>query len=109
MKLVNLRYLRTKYGFSQTEIASRLGITRAAYTNYESGSRQPGLRVLSQLADLYAVSLDELVGRIPTADHEVLMPIEHEVIEHYRQLTPAGRLRVMNQMNFELALNRKEV
>jgi transcriptional regulator with XRE-family HTH domain len=109
MKLVNLRYLRTKYGYSQTEIASRLGITRAAYTNYESGTRQPGLKVLLQLADLYAVSMDELVGRTPKAEHASLLPIEHEVVEQYRQLTPAGRLRVMNQMEFELALDRKEV
>lgn len=108
MKLVNLRYLRTKYGYSQTEIANRLRITRAAYTNYESGVRQPRIEVLVQLADLYEVSLDELLGHAPLGQPEVLGPLEYELVHRYRQLTPDGRLRVMNQLLFELTLNKEE-
>ena len=59
----NLKLYRKKTGKSQYEIAEFLGMTQAAYGNYELGKRQVGVEILNKLADLYGVTIDDLVGR----------------------------------------------
>ncbi len=54
--------LRKATGKTQAEIAAYLGITRPAYTAYESGRRQPDYATLRQIADYYKVTLDYLLG-----------------------------------------------
>lgn len=58
-----LRKLRKFYGYTQQEIAEKLYMERSAYTYYETGRTQPRIDILIQLADLYDVSLDCLLGR----------------------------------------------
>ena len=57
-----LRELRKAKHMSQTEVANHLGITRTAYNKYESGVIKP-VRKLSELAELYGVSTDYILGR----------------------------------------------
>lgn len=59
----NLKLYRKKFGKSQAEIAKFLGMTQAAYGNYELEKRQVNTEILSKLADLYRVSVDDLLGR----------------------------------------------
>lgn len=53
--------LRKKHKKTQEEIAKVLGISRPAYTAYESGNRQPDYDSLIKLAAYYEVSLDYLL------------------------------------------------
>ncbi|WP_313563668.1 helix-turn-helix transcriptional regulator [Ruminiclostridium cellobioparum] len=48
----------------QQEVADKINVTRQAYTNYEANKREPELKTLIKIADLYMVSLDMIVGRI---------------------------------------------
>ena len=57
----NLKKLRGKR--TQEEIAKILGISRARYSHYETETRQPDFKTLEQLANLYNVSIDSLLGR----------------------------------------------
>ncbi len=57
----NLRYLRKKYGLTQSQMGEILNISRQAYSNYETNSRTPDLDTLLFLADFYKVSLDDIV------------------------------------------------
>ena len=57
-----LRELRKGRHMSQTEVANHLGITRTAYNKYESGKTRP-VRRLNELANLYGVSTDYILGR----------------------------------------------
>lgn len=59
----NLKYFRKKAGKTQKEVADFLNITQTAYGNYELGKRQITPENLIKLADLYEVSIDELMGR----------------------------------------------
>ncbi len=45
------------------ETAKTVGISRQALSNYERGVREPSLKILITLSNLYQVSLDELVGK----------------------------------------------
>lgn len=55
-----LKALRMQHDFKQEQVASALGIGRSTYTNFENG-REPSLSLLCKLADLYGMSIDELV------------------------------------------------
>ena len=59
----NLKYFRKQSGKTQKEIADFLGLTQAAYGNYELGKRQITPDNLSKLADLYGATIDDLLGR----------------------------------------------
>lgn len=59
----NLKKLRGNR--TQEEIAKKLGISRARYSHYENGIREPDNKMLEELANLYNVTIDKLVGRKP--------------------------------------------
>jgi AbrB family looped-hinge helix DNA binding protein len=71
----NLIMLRNIHGYSQEEIAEKIGISRQAYAKWESGATIPDIEKSKRLADIYGISIDSLVktetvdkiGRIPPA------------------------------------------
>lgn len=78
MKLAdNLQLNRKRMGLSQEELAQMCLVSRQAIAKWESGDSIPTIEKLIFLADLYKVSLDELVGR---KDDIVLF---HEFIKRY--------------------------
>ena len=56
-----LKALRNQIGFSQEMVAERVGVSRQAVTKWESGQTIPTGENLAALAELYAISLDELM------------------------------------------------
>ncbi|KEQ22849.1 helix-turn-helix domain-containing protein [Paenibacillus tyrfis] len=58
-----LTAFRNKLNKTQQDMADYLGITRPAYTAYESGSRNPDYKTLEKIADLFDTSIDYLLGR----------------------------------------------
>ena len=59
---LRLKQLREKHNLSQSQVAKRLGITRAAISSYENNISLPSVNVLAELALLYLVSTDYLLG-----------------------------------------------
>ncbi|MGG1880147.1 helix-turn-helix transcriptional regulator [Paenibacillus cisolokensis] len=55
--------LRQKRGLTQSMLARRTGIKRAAISHYELGRREPDFETLIILADFFHVSIDFLLGR----------------------------------------------
>jgi transcriptional regulator with XRE-family HTH domain len=55
--------LREQHGWTQEELATSVGITRAALSHYEKNRRKPDFETLTRLADLFDVSIDYLIGR----------------------------------------------
>ena len=56
-----LAEMRREKGFSQEELAARLGLSRQAVSTWERAESSPDTGNLIALADLYGVTLDELV------------------------------------------------
>lgn len=56
------RALRKKAGLTQDELADKLGLTRPAVSIWESGGSRPRLDKLSQIADIFGVTVSELLG-----------------------------------------------
>ena len=57
-----LAQLRKEKGLSQEELADKLGVSRQAVSKWERGEASPDTDNLIELAKIYGVSLDELVG-----------------------------------------------
>lgn len=57
----NLRKLRDDYNYTQTQIAEKLNISRQAYSNYETGKRIPDIDMLIRIADIYQITLEQLL------------------------------------------------
>jgi transcriptional regulator with XRE-family HTH domain len=79
--VINIKSLRIERGLNQQTVADYLGITQQAYANYERGSRQPDPDTLMRLADFFGVSVDELLGRVPTTDTSSPLDAELEGID----------------------------
>ena len=56
-----LRMLRDSKGFSQEDIAEKIGTSRASYSHYETGHIMPSNDILDKLASIYNVSLVDLI------------------------------------------------
>lgn len=57
--------LRRKQGLSQEQLAERINVSRQTVSKWESGQSTPDLEKLLALAEVYSLSLDELVGKTP--------------------------------------------
>lgn len=100
----NLLRLRTDHDYTQTQIGAKLNISRQAYSNYETGKRIPDLDILIRIADLYHVTLEQLILQpctgtgvvnentgpyyigmeVESADTIYLSKEEVELLSHYR-------------------------
>ncbi|MCK5214480.1 MAG: helix-turn-helix transcriptional regulator [Candidatus Omnitrophica bacterium] len=64
MLSTNIKKLRKKSKLSQEELAKKTDITYSTILKIESGvNKNPTLETLRKIADVFKVSLDELVGR----------------------------------------------
>lgn len=58
----NLLALRKHQGFTQEQVAEKIGVSRQAVAKWESGDTTPDITNCAALASLYGVSLDDLVN-----------------------------------------------
>ena len=68
----NLKLLREKNKLTQQVVSDHLKITKSVYSKFETGGAEPTLKLLVKIADLYNVSIDELVGRQFTPNGKVI-------------------------------------
>lgn len=64
-----LKELRMNQKISQTDLAMQLGISKSAVSMYEQGRREPDFKILSQIADLFNVDTDYLLGRTSLSEN----------------------------------------
>lgn len=57
----NLMMLRRINGYSQEQIAEKIGISRQAYAKWESGATIPDIGRAAELAAVYGVTVDSLI------------------------------------------------
>lgn len=90
--------LRKEAGLSQQSVADALEIAQQTYANYEVARARPAVSMLPVLAELFGVSVDELLGlhrggsgrRGPT-------PLLQKQIERLKRL-PKAQQKVVMQM-----------
>ena len=123
--LDNMRELRSQRQYSQQTVSERIHVARQTYSLYESGKRTPDLKALCGLADLYHLSLDELLYSDLSADrvredtpgaHQALLPggsflrltgSEARMLTNYQELPPEQQREVREFILFKKKLSQK--
>ncbi len=68
----NLKYLRKEANLTQEQLAEKLNVSRQAVTKWESGQSLPDIQNLKEMADMFGVTMDALVGEIGTKKDSIL-------------------------------------
>lgn len=58
-----ISFYRKRQGFTQEELAKKLGVTNQSVSKWESAQCCPDISLLPTLADIFEISIDELFGR----------------------------------------------
>lgn len=84
--------LRTALGWSQVELAKRLGVAKQTVSNWENENIQPSIEMLVRLARLFCVTTDYMLGleNIPRISIEGL---PNQVVAHISLLIDDYRSR----------------
>lgn len=57
-----IKTFRKKAGLMQHEVAEKIGIAQSSYCNIEKGRRNPSLKTLRKLAELFHCTVDDLLS-----------------------------------------------
>lgn len=58
----NIRILRKRLSFTQDQFAQQLGVKRSLVGAYEEGRAEPRLELLQKMAEVFSISVDQLIG-----------------------------------------------
>ena len=92
----NLRKLRKEHHYTQEQLGEMLHITHQAYSNYETGVRDPNIHILTKLSEIYNVPLELLITDSCSSNSLSLNETKNY-----------SCIRIENSEN-EILLNRKE-
>ena len=95
-----IRLLRKLKGYSQQQMASIINLTQGAISQWENGLTTPSADQLISLADVFGISVDDLLEHTPVYEHKKLelTSEEENVILDYRQLSGEGKEYILQQL-----------
>lgn len=108
-----LKYFRTSHKMTQETLALKLGVTRQTVSKWENGISVPDADTLAKMADIFEVSVSELLGfdellddnKKKTDSHEDTKD-KNEELDEYRI---AEILSVLNEQSTVKNKHRKTV
>lgn len=113
MKTENLKAARKKCNMTQKEVADFIGVGQSTYKNYECGLREPNCDTIIQLADLFHVTTDYLLGRISDntnpLDQLNLLPEDRAFISAYLELDVKERESLLATLRKLLQIKKAEI
>ncbi|MBQ7957266.1 MAG: helix-turn-helix transcriptional regulator [Clostridia bacterium] len=59
-----LRFFRSKHGYTQAEVAEKIGIKRTTYISYENSKTVPPYDLVERFAEFYGVSMQDFENEI---------------------------------------------
>lgn len=67
---------RKKFRYTQSQLSNELKMSQQVISNYERNVTTPPIQFLQSLADLYMISIDELIGRKDSFDSKNNLDIQ---------------------------------
>lgn len=87
-----LKELRTKRGFSQTEIARLIGVTPSTISQVENNQIYPSLPALIKMSEILSVDLSSLLQGVLNKDKPIVFPAADSVDVHL-PAAPKGSIK----------------
>nr|WP_302597785.1 helix-turn-helix transcriptional regulator [uncultured Cellulosilyticum sp.] len=81
-----LKELRKEHNLTQADLAQKLGVVRTAITNYETNRTMPDPAALNELANLFNVSIDYLLGNTNTPTDNLTVKEEKDIAKKLDEL-----------------------
>ncbi|MFQ7447487.1 helix-turn-helix domain-containing protein, partial [Intestinibacter bartlettii] len=81
----NITKFRRSKGITQDELASYIGVSKSSVSKWENSITYPDIMLLPQLATLFNISLDELMGYEPQLIKEDIQKIYFELAQEFAQ------------------------
>ena len=88
----NIKTLRKNKGFTQEELAIRLHVTRQTVSKGEHGYSVPDAQLLSEMAEIFEVSVSDLLG-----------------MEQLKQEEPDALIEQLSRINAQLAIRNRRM
>lgn len=96
----SLREARENAFLKQIEVSNATSINNKNISHWENGVASPCLEDAIKLADLYKVTLDELVGRKFQNQNRITLSVEEiRLITNFRILNGAGKQKAIDYID----------
>ncbi len=95
---MKLKKLRKENHLTQNDVAKVLNVNQRTYSGYELGLSEPNIQSLIKLAELYHVSLDELLGR--DCDIINLNALEEDTSSLIKKIINMNKIQKLQTINF---------
>ena len=86
---MELRHLRRKINLNQTQLSNKLGVHLRTIQNWESGKTQISDKVLPKLAELFKVTMEEILK----LKYDFSTPIMEEEKTDYKRINEFSNLK----------------
>ena len=78
----NLKEIRERSGYTQRQVADRLGVTPAAISKWERNTNEPNMGQITKMCDMFRCSIADLVQY----EEILLSGEERELLNMYRKV-----------------------
>lgn len=93
----NIKFYRVQAGMSQAKLGDLLNVTQQAVAKWEKGTSEPDSIALNFMANLFKISVDELLGRPQFTEEEraagvsetkkvIITPLEDDLLYTFREI-----------------------
>lgn len=86
-----LKEARIKKGYTQEQIAEKVGVAKSTYTGYEKGNREPNVNTIGKLMEELCVDANFLWQDETTFPFELTYDEMEHLVKRYRELDSHGK------------------
>lgn len=92
-----LKEARLRKGFTQEQLAEKIGVAKSTYTGYEKGNREPNVNTIGKLMETLEIDANFLWQDETTFPFELTYDEMENLVKKYRELDSFGKNNV-NQL-----------
>ena len=102
-----LAYYRKRDGYSQRELAKKIGVSASTIGMYESGKRFPEHEIEEALAKIFNVSLNDLRGIVVDYSYH-LDDAEFDIVMEYRKADDDTKKMISEMISYFITQSKKD-
>lgn len=95
-----LKALRNQHGYTQAELAEKLGMTQSRIGMYESGAREPDAETMQIFADFFGVDMNYLYGMESKEKELTMDDFSYALFGEARELTAENKEKLLEMARF---------